>query len=148
MTSAVPPSAPLRARTSLRWAIVLGAGVFVALLPAPAGVTADSWGLFAVFVSTVLGLTVQPIPGGGVVLLGVAATALFGIHLTEGQTRDERHIARDERHNARGSKPEHAGSERENQIHFWHFALELREWRLEMHRSIPASDLMPQMDAS
>lgn len=79
MTSAAPPSTPLFARTSLRWAVVLGAGVLVALLPVPAGITADSWGLFAIFVATVLGLTVQPIPGGGVVLLGIAATALLGI---------------------------------------------------------------------
>lgn len=63
----------------LRWAVVLGAGLAIAAVPAPAGLTAKSWYLFAVFVATVLGLTVQPLPGGAMVLLGVAATALLGL---------------------------------------------------------------------
>ncbi len=63
----------------LRWAFVLGAALFIVLLPPPAGITAKSWYLFAVFVATVVGLTVQPLPGGAMVLLGVAATALLGL---------------------------------------------------------------------
>lgn len=63
----------------LRWGVVLGAGVLVVALPAPAGITPNSWRIFAVFVSTILGLIFQPLPGGAMVLLGVTATAIFGL---------------------------------------------------------------------
>jgi DASS family divalent anion:Na+ symporter len=62
-----------------RWAIVLGAGLVVAALPTPTGITAQSWGLLAIFVSTVAGLMIQPLPGGAMVLLGVSATAVSGV---------------------------------------------------------------------
>ena len=38
----------------------------------------QSWHLLAIFAATVVGLTLQPLPSGAMVLLGVAATALFG----------------------------------------------------------------------
>src|SRR3989304_4161232 len=47
--------------------------------PGPAGIPPDSWYLFAVFVATVAGLMIQPLPGGAMVLLGVATTALLGL---------------------------------------------------------------------
>ena len=40
-----------------RWAVVLGAGLAVGLVPIPSGISAQSWGLLAIFVSTVAGLT-------------------------------------------------------------------------------------------
>ncbi|MBI2614271.1 MAG: DASS family sodium-coupled anion symporter [Gemmatimonadetes bacterium] len=63
----------------LRWALVLGAAFGIAAIPTPAGITDGAWDLFAVFVATVVGLMVQPLPGGAMVLLGVAATALLGL---------------------------------------------------------------------
>jgi DASS family divalent anion:Na+ symporter len=69
---------PLRS-TWIRWAIVLGVAFAVIAIPEPAGIEPRAWHLLAVFVATVVGLTVQPLPGGAMVLLGVAATALFGI---------------------------------------------------------------------
>ena len=63
----------------MRWGVVIGVGVLVAVLPRPAGVPAGSWHLLAIFVSTVLGLTLQPLPGGAMVLLGVTATVILGI---------------------------------------------------------------------
>jgi len=71
-------SRPVRS-TLLRWAIVLGAGFGLMLVPPPAGVEHKAWHLLAVFLATVMGLTMQPLPGGAMVLLGVAATALLGI---------------------------------------------------------------------
>src|SRR5262249_61340507 len=65
-------------RRGARWAIVLGAGLAVAAVPAPAGITWQSWGLLAIFVSTIAGLMIQPLPGGAMVLLGVSATAGSG----------------------------------------------------------------------
>jgi len=62
-----------------RWGVVVGVGVAIAAAPRPEGITADSWNLFAIFVATVLGLTVQPLPGGAMVLLGVGATAILGV---------------------------------------------------------------------
>jgi DASS family divalent anion:Na+ symporter len=75
--SAAAPAA--RFGRGARWAIVLGAGLVVAALPTPAGITAHSWGLLAIFVSTVAGLMIQPLPGGAMVLLGVSATAVSGV---------------------------------------------------------------------
>jgi divalent anion:Na+ symporter, DASS family len=66
-------------RRGARWAIVLGAGLAVAAVPAPAGITWPSWGLLAIFVSTIAGLMIQPLPGGAMVLLGVSATAVSGV---------------------------------------------------------------------
>ncbi len=74
-----PVKAPTRAITIGRWAAVIGVGVVIAVLPRPAGVTAQAWNLLAIFMATVAGLTLQPIPGGAIVLLGVSASVLFGI---------------------------------------------------------------------
>lgn len=62
----------------VRWAIVLAAGLGVLLIPIPVGITAKSWHLLAIFVATIVGSIVRPIPGGAMVLLGVAALALTG----------------------------------------------------------------------
>jgi DASS family divalent anion:Na+ symporter len=81
-TEPVPSRAPRRFRPLpawLRWTIVIGAGLLVLAAPAPAGIERQSWHLFAIFVSTMLGLIVQPLPGGAMVLLGVTATTIFGV---------------------------------------------------------------------
>ena len=62
-----------------RWVAVVGVGVVTLLLPRPDGVTPASWTLLAIFLSTIAGLTLQPLPGGAMVLLGVGATVLFGV---------------------------------------------------------------------
>src|SRR6185295_11510292 len=73
-----PPDAPPALRGPLwRWAVVIGIGVAIALIPRPAGVEIGAWNLFAIFVATVVGLTLQPLPGGAMVLLGVTASILF-----------------------------------------------------------------------
>lgn len=64
--------------TAVRWAIVLIAGFAVALIPTPAGITPKSWHLLAIFVATITGSIVRPVPGGAMVLIGVAALALTG----------------------------------------------------------------------
>lgn len=63
----------------IRWGAVLGAGVTIALIPPPSEITTQSWRLLAIFVATIIGLIAQPLPGGAMVLLGVAATALLGV---------------------------------------------------------------------
>ena len=63
----------------VRWAVVIGIGVVIAAIPRPADVTVQAWNLLAIFVATVAGLTVQPIPGGAIVLLDVSASVLLGV---------------------------------------------------------------------
>lgn len=68
-----------RARTSLgRWAAVVGVGAIIAAIPHPADIPGNAWNLLAIFGATVAGLTLQPIPGGAMVLLGVSASVLLG----------------------------------------------------------------------
>jgi divalent anion:Na+ symporter, DASS family len=62
----------------LRWGVVLLAGSLVLLIPIPAGITPASWRLLAIFVATITGSIVRPLPGGAMVLLGVAAVSISG----------------------------------------------------------------------
>ena len=59
-----------------RWSVVLLSGLAIALIPVPSGVTRQSWNLFAIFVSTIVGSIVQPIPAGAIVLMAVTTVAL------------------------------------------------------------------------
>lgn len=77
---------PFRSRL-IRWAIVLLAGLAVLLVPVPTGITKQSWHLLAIFVATIVGSIVRPVPGGAMVLLGVAALALTGTMPVEGALR-------------------------------------------------------------
>ena len=70
---------PRRRATLLKWCVVLGCALAIALTPVPDGVTPQSWRLLAIFVATIVGSILRPIPGGAIVLLGVSATALFGV---------------------------------------------------------------------
>ena len=60
----------------VRWALVLGAGAIVLLVPVPDGITPANWRLLAIFVATMVGLVAQPLPGGAMVLFGVCAIAI------------------------------------------------------------------------
>jgi DASS family divalent anion:Na+ symporter len=62
----------------VKWLIVLGCGVGIALIPPPEGVTREAWTLLAIFVATIVGSIVQPMTGSAMVLIGVIATAIFG----------------------------------------------------------------------
>ncbi|MBL8168638.1 MAG: DASS family sodium-coupled anion symporter [Acidobacteria bacterium] len=59
-----------------RWAITLGAGLLVYLLPVPQGITAQSWQLLAIFTATIVGSIARPVPGGAMVLIGLGVIAL------------------------------------------------------------------------
>ncbi|NWF82432.1 MAG: DASS family sodium-coupled anion symporter [Bryobacteraceae bacterium] len=51
---------------------------FVFLLPRPESVTTDGWRLTALFLATVLGSILQPVPGGAVVLLAITLAPVLG----------------------------------------------------------------------
>lgn len=65
--------------TLARWGVVAACAFAIAFAPVPEGVTPQSWRLLAIFAATIVGSIAQPIAGGAVVLLGVAATALLGV---------------------------------------------------------------------
>ena len=65
--------------TLIRWDIVLVIYITVLLLPRPDGIALKSWQLLAIFIATIIGLIVQPIAGGAMVLIGVLAIALGGV---------------------------------------------------------------------
>lgn len=50
----------------------------VAALPVPPGVSASGWRLTALFVATVAGLVLEPLPGGALVLLAVTLSSIIG----------------------------------------------------------------------
>jgi len=64
--------------TGIRFGIVLGLGVLIWLLPSPEGVTPRAWHLFAIFVATIVGIMLEPLPMGAVALCGIAAATLTG----------------------------------------------------------------------
>ena len=61
-----------------RWALVVATLAAVLAFPAPAGVTPESWRLFAIFAATIVGSIVRPVPAGAIVFLGVVAVAITG----------------------------------------------------------------------
>lgn len=65
-------------KTWVKWAITLGVGLGIALIPRPEGVTYEAWSLLAIFIATIVGSIVQPLTGSAMVLLGVVATVLSG----------------------------------------------------------------------
>ena len=50
--------------------------VIIWFSPIPAGVGEKAWHLFAIFFGTIIGLVLQPLPLGAVVLIATTATAL------------------------------------------------------------------------
>lgn len=61
-----------------RAAIVLLIGAVIWFLPPFGGLKPQAMHLTAIFIATILGLILQPLPQGAVVLLGVAVTAITG----------------------------------------------------------------------
>lgn len=60
----------------IKWAIVVGSALTISFIPVPEGITAQSWRIFAIFVATIIGSILRPVPSGAVVLIGVAMLAL------------------------------------------------------------------------
>jgi DASS family divalent anion:Na+ symporter len=52
--------------------------IVVFLVPRPASVRPEGWRLLGIFVATIGGLILRPIPGGALVLAGITLAALFG----------------------------------------------------------------------
>jgi DASS family divalent anion:Na+ symporter len=63
-------------RTLTRWLAVVASALVVLWFPVPAGISAESWRLLAIFTATIVGSIVQPVPAGAIVFLGVTTIAL------------------------------------------------------------------------
>lgn len=57
---------------------MLAAAALVWIYPAPEGVEPGGWKLLAVFVATVLGMLLQPLPAGALVLMAIAVAVVTG----------------------------------------------------------------------
>src|SRR6266511_3806968 len=63
---------------AIRWAITILAGVAIYLIPVPDGITPQSWRLLAIFLATIVGSILRPVPGGAMVLIGISCVAISG----------------------------------------------------------------------
>ena len=69
-------SRPASRSPGMKLGIAVGLGAVIWVIPAPDGVTSAAWHLFAIFVATIVGLVLEPLPMGAVALLGIAAATL------------------------------------------------------------------------
>ena len=58
--------------------ITLAVGALIWALPPPVTVAPQAWHLLAIFVATIVGIIVRPLPMGAVAMLGIAATVVTG----------------------------------------------------------------------
>ncbi len=56
--------------------VVLVVGIVIWFLPVPGGLKPEAWQLFAIFVATILGFILQPIPIGGIAFSALTVAAL------------------------------------------------------------------------
>ncbi|MDR3589160.1 MAG: anion permease [Negativicutes bacterium] len=62
-----------------RGLIVLAVGAAIWFAPIPAGLKPQAWHLFAIFVATILGFILQPLPIGSVAFISITFSALAGV---------------------------------------------------------------------
>mgnify|MGYP000113623442 FL=1 len=63
----------------LRGLICVAIGAIIWCIPAPAGVGPQAWGLLAVFVATIAGFILQPLPIGAVAFIAITFSTLSGL---------------------------------------------------------------------
>jgi DASS family divalent anion:Na+ symporter len=59
--------------------IIIAVGLVIWFIPVPAGLKPQAWHLFAIFVATILGFILQPVPLGAVALISITITPLLGV---------------------------------------------------------------------
>jgi L-tartrate/succinate antiporter len=63
---------------ALRAIIPVALAIILALLPAPPGLPEHAWHYFAIFAGVIVGLMLEPLPGGAIGLIGVIVVAALG----------------------------------------------------------------------
>ena len=59
--------------------LVVLVGLIIWFLPVPAGVKPEAWKLLAIFVATILGFILQPMPIGAIALISVGITGFLKV---------------------------------------------------------------------
>jgi DASS family divalent anion:Na+ symporter len=67
------------AKQVLLFLIPVVVGVVIWFIPAPQGVKPVAWHLLAIFIATIVGIIVKPLPMGAVALIGMTMTVLTGV---------------------------------------------------------------------
>jgi L-tartrate/succinate antiporter len=70
-SAAKPPHASWKAIAPIAVAII------IALIPAPEGLAPHAWYFFAIFAGVIVGLMLEPLPGGAIGLIGVTVVAVL-----------------------------------------------------------------------
>jgi len=83
----VQPTTILADRVWWRWALILAVALGIIAYGPPAGITTEAWRLLAIFLATIVGSIVRPVPPAAVVFLGVCAIALTGTMSPAGALR-------------------------------------------------------------
>jgi L-tartrate/succinate antiporter len=63
--------------TRLKAAAPIAVAIVVALLPAPEGLAQHAWYFFAIFAGVIVGLMLEPLPGGAIGLIGVTVACVL-----------------------------------------------------------------------
>lgn len=58
--------------------ITIAVGLIIWFIPPPEGVAIEAWHLLAIFVATIVGIIIKPLPMGAVAISGIAMVALTG----------------------------------------------------------------------
>ncbi|MGI6451881.1 MAG: anion permease [Syntrophomonadaceae bacterium] len=75
-----PPEPEKKSNDTLKkWAIVIGIGLVLWFIPAPEGCEPLGWKLFAIFVATIAGFIIAPIPMGPMAILSLSLCAILNI---------------------------------------------------------------------
>jgi divalent anion:Na+ symporter, DASS family len=61
------------------WLIIVAMGVAIWFIPPPEGVTLQAWRIFDIFVTTIVGFMLQPMPIGAISIISLGVTALLGL---------------------------------------------------------------------
>ena len=57
--------------------VPIAVAIAIALIPAPAGLAPHAWYFFAIFAGVIVGLMLEPLPGGAIGLIGVTLVAVL-----------------------------------------------------------------------
>src|SRR5512137_558399 len=71
---------PAKASTmKLSWKalVPIAVAIAIAIIPAPAGLAPHAWYYFAIFAGVIIGLMLEPLPGGAIGLIGVTVVAVL-----------------------------------------------------------------------
>ena len=63
----------------VRGLMCVAIGAIIWIIPAPAGVGPQAWGLLAVFIATIAGFILQPMPIGAIAIIACALLPVLGI---------------------------------------------------------------------